>query len=201
MSNFRRRMLHRRQDGNEQGVFIMTKDGTLYSRLEWDPLMNDEAVCAAVITKECKFGVVGASYNNKWCDNEPSLIPNITTTEDHDLAMLDFNGHKNTVSAFEYDPSIGGALQFCRNYTFRNGGKGYLGSAGEVSKVIEYFDEINACLETASLNKINNSVYAKFWCSTQASQTKVWYYNVYDKNFFTNYKYNVCGAFPFLKLK
>lgn len=154
------------------GIYIL-RANRLYTPDEWDAYWNNEAVGAAVVTDNCRF-VVAPTENSsiqKWSPNK-ALVPGVTTVVDGNAATVDYNGVQNTdaLVAF-YGSNDDYAAGWCRNYIFKNGKNGYLGSLGEWYEVEKNKAEVDACLRAMGGVAIPNVIH---WSSTQESKDYAW---------------------------
>lgn len=157
------------------GVFILSTDGSLYSKSEWNQ-PNSSAVGVAVLTNECKFVIApdGRALSN-WSVGSTELIAGVTATRDKSIAEKDYKGVQNTAKIIsKYGTSNTYAGKVCSSYTFRNGKNGYLGAAGEWKEVYNNKTEINACLSKIGGEQIGES---PAWSSTQYNKDSAWFMN------------------------
>lgn len=183
------------------GVAIMDIKGRFYPdavmwRSAGSPTPNGVAVsdgvhrfCVAtkVINKICNtISVADAEYWGAY----NKQVSGVTTTSTYSVAMQDFNGMANTdaivanvtTSDGFFTKSPWSAAGLCRQFTFPNGAKGYLGSCGEwglvqneLNKINEFMDELGgAMIEDGSRNQ------PVYWTSTQYGSTYAWYYDLYS---------------------
>lgn len=150
------------------GVYIQGVSGRLYT--EWD---NQEAPNGiAVISDNCNF-VMALSNQVRKIWGPQSIIPNIVITQRITEAVLDYKGQHNTrqiiseMASSQTDYSA----QYCSNFTFPNGKKGYLGAAGEWQTVLD-----NKAAITSALSKCGGlALSGYYWTSTQYSSNSSWY--------------------------
>lgn len=158
--------------GIPNGVYIYHTNGKLYKPGEWDTANNPNAVGVAVLTDDCKFVVAPTenSSTQNW-SKDRVLIPGITTTDYMDIAKADYKGKQNTdawVAHYGLDTDY--AAGWCRNYTFKNGKKGYLGGLGEWWTLFNNKSAIDAALSKCGGSALQTRVY---FSSTQYSKDNV----------------------------
>lgn len=194
----KRRMMMGKKDIDyskySNGVYILHMNGKLYTNNEWDIAWNKQAVGVALLTDNCRF-VIAPTYNSspqKWSPNRV-LVPGVTTVVDGNAATVDYNGVQNTdaLVAF-YGSDDNYAAGWCRNYIFKNGKNGYLGSLGEWYEVEKNRAEVETCLRAMYGIVFPDAIH---WSSTQESSEYAWRLFIsklevrrYSK---TNYQLNV----------
>ncbi len=175
------------------GVYVQGVSGQLYT--EWD---NQEAPNGiAVISDNCNFVMaLSCQINKSW--GPYSVIPNIATTQEISEAVLDYKGQHNTrqiiseIASSQTDYSA----QYCSNFTFPNGKKGYLGAAGEWQAVFDNLDKITELLDLCGGDYTD---YESAWSSTQAGYSTAWGLR-WDTGIRTYPKNNVPNTRPFTTL-
>lgn len=165
----------------ENGVYVQHIDGILYTSDEWSKggFANSKANGIAVITDTAKFVIskVDNSTNVAWASNTNTLLSNVGTVEKYsNEAKKDLNGFENTKNICAVSTS--GAANLCSEYSFPNGQKGYLPSAGEWSLAYGYKDKINEAIAQIGATTINTS--REYWTSTQISANYAWIYRWLD---------------------
>ena len=171
------------------GIYIYDTDGHLTLSENWDTANNSKAVGVYVGTENSKF-VMAPTCNSSgeyWGDTGLA-ISGIVTSEGVTEAQKDYAGESNTNKiitqlGIAVTPA---AAAYCRNYTFKNGKKGYLWAGGEAMDACANQDAINVAMQ-----KIGGSFMVdNYWTSTQANASKAWKCGVYDSNFLPDHKYN-----------
>lgn len=164
------------------GVSILATNGTFYLPSEWknlDAMHHDKIVGVAVSDGEHKF-LFNTTFGDLPWGGDNVLIENIVTTTNQSVAITDFDGENNTIKISEqlkgYVSESGiknaPACDKSLNYTFKNGKKGYLMSAGELQIMVNYRDDI----EDAYKAICRNYFYAYISTSTQYDKSNYWYY-------------------------
>ncbi len=161
---------------------------TLCSLKNWDTANNSKAVGVYVGTENNKF-VMAPTYNSSgaiWGDTG-LVISGIVTSEGVTEAQKDYAGELNTDKIIaQLGIDVAQAAKYCRNYTFKNGKKGYLWSAGEAMDACANQEAINVAMD-----KIGSIYMAQnYWTSTQANASKAWKCDAYNFKIFQDYKYN-----------
>lgn len=117
-------------------------------------------------------------------------VPGIVTSEDTTKAQKDYAGESNTnkIQAALTDKGLplSPAVDYCRNYTFKNGKKGYLWAGGEAMDACANQKAINVAMDKIGGIYMTDN----FWTSTQANDSKAWKCGVYDSTLVQDYKYN-----------
>ena len=170
------------------GVYIYDTDGHFTLSENWDTANNSKAVGVYVGTENSHF-VIAPTFNSlgvNWGDTGVA-ISGIVTSEGVTEAQKDYAGELNTDKIIaQLGIAVAQAAKYCRNYTFKNGKKGYLWSAGEA---------MNACANQEAINVAMNKIGSKYmtsnyWTSTQANASRAWKCDVYNSEIFQDYKYN-----------
>ena len=170
------------------GVYIYDTDGHFTLSKNWDTANNSKAVGVYVGTENNKF-VMAPTYNSlgaNWGDTG-LVISGIVTSEGVTEAQKDYAGELNTDKIIaQLGIDVAQAAKYCRNYTFKNGKKGYLWSAGEAMDACANQEAINVAMDKiGSIYMTDN-----YWTSTQANASKAWKCDVYNSKIFQDYKYN-----------
>lgn len=161
------------------GVYIVHTNGKLYPRDKWKTSENNQAVGVGVKSSNHSFIIAPVEKTSiLWGGYGTIIYGGCTTTELSMIAAKDYNGKANTdaivgkleASSGEY------AAKYCRNYTFKNGLKGYLPALGELREVFIWRILVDSCMSLiggAPLydSSINN--YCK-WSSTQFNAYAAW---------------------------
>ena len=157
------------------GIYIYDTDMQFTLPENWNTANNSKAVGVYVGTENSKFVIAHTGYNNEqlliW-GGSGTIISGIVTTSDEVTASKDYTGETNTDKIIaQLGAGYAPAAEYCRNYTFKNGKKGYLWSLGEA------LDAYNnkAAIDTA-INKIGgNSIFSSYLLtSTQYSGEEAW---------------------------
>ena len=157
------------------GVYIYDTDGNFTKADDWNTANNGKAVGVYVGTENSKF-VISPTYPTSgsgsiWGNNN-TIIPEIITTKDVNIARKDYAGEENTnkiISKLGATSQI--AATYCRNYTFKNGKKGYLWSLGEAYDAFNNIDAIEVALQKIGGDIIELTGH---WTSTQYSVYYAW---------------------------
>ena len=178
MSSFRRRLMMAQEEGSnipsDDGVYIQSIDGKFYTLNEWNR-PNNEANGIAVISKSHPNGGFVIAKDDNIGERKRyggrQTIDNITTTTNPNIAKTDYQGYENTEQIIAQDGNAEAAI-YCKNYTFINGKKGYLGSCGEWQMAYNNKSAINRCLYAIGGQAI--IYYNYHWNSTQYSSSSSW---------------------------
>lgn len=162
------------QGSTEEGIYILDTDNNLVTRSNWDVSNNNKAVGVAVITSRSQFVIALSekpSSTLAWGSRD-ILIKDIVTTIDANIAKLDFAGKSNTDKIIaQLGTGNAPAAEYCSNYIFPNGQKGYLPALGEWQIAYDNKTEIDACMSLIG----GTSIYTDYhWTSTQFSSSHVW---------------------------
>ena len=125
-----------------------------------------------------------------------TVVSGVTTTTNTTSAQSDFGGVANTDAIVKNVKSSDGlftqspwsAAGLCRQHTFPNGTKGYLGAAGEWKLVRDIILKIDELLYMIGCNKIQTEYQGNYWTSTQYNGSYAWYINLYNQNCTSNDK-------------
>ena len=156
------------------GIYIYDTDGQLTLSENWNAANNSKAVGVYVCTENSKF-IIAPTYiessAEEWGVN--GIVSGIITTEDTAIAKHDYAGEANTDKIIaQLGSGNAPAAESCRNYTFKNGKKGYLWSFGEA---YDAYKNKNAIVE--AMEKIGGRMMQRtdsHWTSTQASSVTAW---------------------------
>ena len=174
------------------GVYILDTDGKYWNTDDWDDSATPN--CIAVITDEYKFGISASrvgDYLPLYSDLSITLsdLPMYTT---NDKALADYDGKANTEILKKYwdvsDTST--AFGIICNYSFPDGRKAYIGSAGEWDVVADNYTLIKAASDKIGGN-INDLSF--MWTST-AYDSQHFYYCRADGSYFRNNAINDPGS-------
>lgn len=153
--------------GYAKGVYIQDTTGRLWTSSSWNNSATANGV--AVIASTCKFVISLDKNKGMRIDTSGSasvLDGYLSAYASAAAAAEDFEGIKNTnkiISAFGNDTNE--AAGYCANYTFPNGQKGYLGSAGEWQVVLDNKTAIESCLTQIGGSSIIEGTY--LWASSR----------------------------------
>lgn len=166
------------------GVYIFDTEGKFTTTDKWNTSNNNKVVGVSVRTENSEF-VMAPTYNTvriMWSSNE-ALVNGIVTSSDKSIASKDYAGESNTDKIIEQiGTGDAPAAEYCRNYTFKNGKKGYLWALGEAIDASNNRSAINAAMD-----KIGGSGFKEYqyWTSTQYS---------YDAAFMVDNYNNASGS-------
>jgi hypothetical protein len=155
------------------GVYIQHIDGELYTTDEWTArgFSNEEANGVAVGQGDISFVVSkekGVSL--QWCSDTENAVEGLAVISNAADAEKDYNGVANTALIAGIDTS--GAANYCANYTFPNGAKGYLPAFGEVAILYANEQAVRKALALIGGDSLDNTL----WSSTQGSANSAWLY-------------------------
>ena len=157
----------------ELGVFFIDINDNLIDKESWD-YNKDTVVGVALITDKVAVVIpAGSKYPLSWSEQtqlvEGATVANILTD-----ATDDFNGKANTEAIVSALGTKAEAAYYCSNYTFKNGRKGHLMSAGEANEMCLNISELSYMLNSIDSSSTNFEVGYKYWTSTQQSSSLVW---------------------------
>lgn len=157
----------------ELGVFFIDINDNLINRDSWD-YNKDTIVGVALITEKVAIVMApGAKQYLKWSE-QAQLVEGVTTTIKYADAIADFNGKANTEAIVSALGTKAGAAYYCSNYTFKNGRKGHLMSAGEAYEMSLNDSTLSTMLQDLDSSSVNFDTGTKYWTSTQASTDATW---------------------------
>lgn len=183
---------------DEYGVAIMDINGKFYQTAsEWNaagsPTANGIAISngthrfcigKTIVTKVNEAG--SYSDTDYWGAFNKTVIGTSSMSE----ALTDFNGVANTnaivanvKSSDEYfTKSPYSAAGLCRQYTFPNGAKGYLGAAGEWKLVQDNFSKISSLMSWIAADgnfQSNSNYWPYYWTSNDPNEflAYIWCFN------------------------
>lgn len=172
------------------GIYIYDTDQNFTLPENWNQKNNSKAVGVYVGTENSKF-VIAPTYNNTnnifWSyDNKE--VSGIVMSNDSAVAKKDYAGETNTDKIIaQLGESNAPAAKYCREYTFKNGKKGYLWSLGEAQDAFNNKEAIDA-----ALIKIGGSIMPKtddHWTSTQYNYYRAWKMNWVSGDYYDNKEY------------
>lgn len=156
------------------GVYIQATDKSLISESDWNGSKTPNGI--AVITENCSFVIALKDISTSYVDtvydwgSPGTTINNITTTIYESDAAIDYDGKEQT-DAIVAQLGTGNAASKCRDFTFPNGKKGYLGAAGEWKVAVNNKSAIESALTKCGYNAMSTW----YWTSTQKNSTASWY--------------------------
>ena len=158
------------------GIYIFDTDGNFTTADRWDTTNNSKAVGVLVSTENSKFVIspTGDNVTRKWGDVSKT-ISGIVTTSNSATAKKDYAGKTNTDKIIaQLGTNNAPAAEYCRNYTFKNGNKGYLWSLGEALDAYNNKSAINLAMK-----KIGGASLIDDWhhTSTQYDKNSAWEFN------------------------
>ena len=157
----------------ETGVFFIDINDNLINRGSWD-YNKDTIVGVALITEKVAIVMApGAKPYLKWSE-QAQLVEGVTTTIKYADAIADFNGKANTEAIVSALGTKAGAAYYCSNYTFKNGRKGHLMSAGEAYEMSLNDSTLSTMLQALDSSSVNFDTGSKYWTSTQAGTDTTW---------------------------
>lgn len=118
------------------GIFIQATDGSLIVPSSWSSSLGKTANGVAVLTENHKFVIALSESTSKLnfhdIEDSPSKT-GLALFASESTAITDITtGRSNTITCTNtFGSSISYAPGYCVNYTFPNGRRGYLGTAGE----------------------------------------------------------------------
>ena len=156
------------------GIYIYDTDGHFTLPENWDTANNSKAVGVYVGTENSAFIIAPTYAETKeymWGIN--GVVSGIITSDDDAIAKKDYAGELNTDKIIA-QLGIGNvpAVACCRNYTFKNGKKGYLWSFGEASDAYNNHRVIDEAMK--EIGGASIEIVEIHWTSTQASNTSAW---------------------------
>lgn len=170
---------------------IQHKDGTLYTAEDWlaaeaagtvtDADANGIAVRYSKYAS-CPHVLYSKATESEysWSSKKQTNVPGLMLISDETIAQLDVNGKSNTDAILAATATIGNApaAQYCVDFTFPNGEKGYLPAAGEQQAWCDNKSDVEACI-----NAIGGEIFAMsaVWSSTIFANNAVWGFNSNSK--------------------
>lgn len=183
------------------GVFIQHVDGTLYTEADWTrgSFAIDDANGVAVVAEEAQFVIAKDLVQQtsvRWTSSS-LLVEGVFTSEDSKVAILDFNGQRNTEFLLPYGDTAP-AASLCSNYMFPNGQNGYLPSLGELDLALGHKTEIDNLMTLIGGSSFNYYL----WSSTQSDTSTAWALIVEtgEPHNYSKREYNSIRAFAPLNL-
>lgn len=172
----------------ENGVYIQSVDGMLYTEAEWDSSKVANGI--AVVTDACRFvmalsDISGTSGKRRW-GGYGILVSGITSTDTDTLE--DYNGEYNTTQIInqlkgqtDSKGTTGApAAEACRAFVFPNGQVGYLPAFKELRTAFDYRAAINTALsKCGGTNMVAKTGEGTYWTSSQSSANSSRYQSWY----------------------
>lgn len=147
------------------GVFIQDTNGKLWRSDGWNSSATANGV--AVVTSSRSFVIALSERALPVYSSGYSSNMKLTVFSSESTAIGNYTGQSNTAAMVSaYGNTTATAAGYCNNFTFPNGKKGYLGSAGEWQIAYNNKAEIQACLSKVGGSAIANDYH---WSSTRAA--------------------------------
>ena len=161
----------------ETGVFVIDKNDKFYKtadEFKSAGTSTNDVIGALIVTD--KVAIIVANYVSDTVEWGPAvgvLVNGCTISSDTYSALEDFSGAANTAAIIKAGCPSNTAASICYNYTFKNGRRGYLMSAGEASAIQTVSSSIWQLFKAIGLDYsfINSE---ERWTSTQVSGTRAW---------------------------
>lgn len=161
------------------GVSIQHIDGTLYTIREWQEngFTSDDANGVAIVDDRASFVVAKEDIGEKllW-SNEAILVEGVSEVSHNLNGFADcMNGVQDTKILVEL--GVSPAASACAEYTFPNGSKGYLPSAGEWEVFNSYDSSAKEAFNLIGGADLFSPSMAKYyWSTTQKNASDAWAY-------------------------
>lgn len=158
------------------GIYIYDTDGHFTLSENWDTANNSKAVGVYVGTENSHFVIAPntTTFDPKYSWGDTVQVSEIVTSTNVENAKKDYAGELNTDKIIaQLGTGYAPAAEYCRNYTFKNGKKGYLWSLGEAMDAYNNMQKINNAFIAIGYTEIasNSDCY---WTSTQVNRDNVW---------------------------
>ena len=165
----------------ETGVFVIDKNDKFYKtadEFKSAGTSTNDVIGALIVTD--KVAIIVANYVSDTVEWGPAvgvLVNGCTISSDTYSALEDFSGAANTAAIIKAGCPSNTVASICYNYTFKNGRRGYLMSAGEASAIQTVSSSIWQLFKAIGLDYsfINSE---ERWTSTQVSETQAWSLNI-----------------------
>ena len=162
----------------ETGVFVIDKNDKFYKTA--DEFKNagtstNDVIGALIVTD--KVAIIVANYVSNTVEWGPAvgvLVNGCTISPDSSSALKDFSGAANTAAIIKAGCPSNTAASICYNYTFKNGRRGYLMSAGEASAIQTVSRDIWFLFKKIGLDYSFIANGNERWTSTQTSERQAW---------------------------
>lgn len=162
----------------ETGVFIIDKNDKFYktaAEFKNAGTSTNDVIGALIVTDKVAFIVANYVSNTvEWGPAVGVLVNGCTISSDSISALKDFSGAANTAAIIKAGCPSNTAASICYNYTFKNGRRGYLMSAGEASAIKTVSSSIWQLFKAIGLDYSFISKGSNYWTSTQISEKKAW---------------------------
>lgn len=189
----------------ETGVFVIDKNDKFYKtadEFKSAGTSTNDVIGALIVTD--KVAIIVANYVSDTVEWGPAvgvLVNGCTISSDTYSALEDFSGAANTAAIIKAGCPSNTAASICYNYTFKNGRRGYLMSAGEASAIQTVSSSIWQLFKAIGLDYsfINSE---ERWTSTQVSGTQAWSLDIGSSYSFLGIrtKDNMYSAIPICSL-
>lgn len=165
----------------ETGVFVIDKNDKFYKtadEFKSAGTSTNDVIGALIVTD--KVAIIIANYVSDTVEWGPAvgvLVNGCTISSNTYSALEDFSGAANTAAIIKAGCPSNTAASICYNYTFKNGRRGYLMSAGEASAIQTVSNSIWQLFKAIGLDYsfINSE---ERWTSSQVSETHAWSLNI-----------------------
>lgn len=181
------------------GVFFIDINDNLIDRESWD-YNKDTVVGVALITDKVAVVIPAGSKHPLHWSEQTQLVEGVTTVTNYVYVLADFNGKANTEAIVKTLGAKAPAAYYCSNYTFKNGRKGHLMSAGEANEMCLNISELSNMLNSIDSSSTNFETGYKYWTSTQQSSSLVWIVTDSQKIASNNKTYNGPYTVPIYSL-
>ena len=189
----------------ETGVFVIDKNDKFYKtadEFKSAGTSTNDVIGALIVTD--KVAIIVANYVSDTVEWGPAvgvLVNGCTISSNTHSALEDFSGAANTAAIIKAGCPSNTAASICYNYTFKNGRRGYLMSAGEASAIQTVSSSIWQLFKAIGLDYsfINSE---ERWTSTQVSGEKAWSLDIGSSYSFLDIrtKGNMYSAIPICSL-
>lgn len=189
----------------ETGVFVIDKNDKFYKtadEFKSAGTSTNDVIGALIVTD--KVAIIVANYVSDTVEWGPAvgvLVNGCTISSDTYSALEDFSGAANTAAIIKAGCPSNTAASICYNYTFKNGRRGYLMSAGEASAIQTVSSSIWQLFKAIGLDYsfINSE---ERWTSTQVNGTQAWSLDIGNSYSFLGIrtKDNMYSAIPICSL-
>lgn len=177
------------------GVFIQDTTGRLWTSDEWNGSAIPNGV--EVWTEDCRFVIALSEPEGSFPINFEGYSDslNLTVYSSSSEAITNYSGSSNTIALISaYGNDTYEAAGYCANFTFPNGKKGYLGSAGEWQAAYDNKSAIEECMSKAGGTAIGSYGY---WSSTRADDNgginRLWVLDWDDGSWGDDYPPHISG--------
>lgn len=163
-------------------IYIRHKNGTIYTTDEWNKssFSQEDADGVALIA----YGTGGAVIAKK---QTSGLKWSNTVTQISGVESTSYSGNFKGYGYIETKTIIetlgtgnAPAAEYCANYTFPSGKKGYLPSAREVSKLLRNKSDIDNALSLIGGSAFTGNV--TYYCVTTQNGNSIWNYYYHSQN-------------------